>query len=100
MRPDRRKRFFLLRGREVELARNLDAVLYGSCDRTTVRIYFQYPLYGLPVLLVSREVKGLRDPLDHQHLVLGLYLPHRVGVKAIVIERDLTRRQRARKGAE
>jgi hypothetical protein len=60
----------------------------------------EYPFYSLPVLLVRREVKGLLDPLDHQHVALGLYLPDRVGGEAIFIERNLTRCQRARKGAE
>ena len=40
------------------------------------------------------------DPLDHQHLVLGLYLSHGVSVEALFIEGNLTHRQRAGKGAE
>jgi hypothetical protein len=43
-------------------------------------------------------VEGLFDPLYHQHLALDLYLPHRVGVETT--EGNLTRCQRARKGAE
>jgi len=89
-----------LHGREVELASDLDAVFYGAGDRTTIGIDLEYPFYGLPVFLIRREMKGLLDPLDHQHLALGLYLPDRVGVEAIYIERNLTRCQRARKGAE
>jgi hypothetical protein len=30
--------------------------------------------------VVGAEVEGLLDPLDYQHLTLGLYLPHRLGV--------------------
>ncbi len=44
--------------------------------------------------------KGDRDPLDHEYLSFGLYLPDGVGVEAILIEGDLTRRQRAGKSAE
>lgn len=54
----------------------------------------------LAVLFVGAEVEGLLDPLEHQNLVLGLYFPHRVGVEAVFLEDDLTRCQRARKGAE
>lgn len=44
------------------------------------------------------EVKGLPDPLDHQHLVLGLYLLHGVGVEALLVEGNVTRCQRASEG--
>ena len=44
--------------------------------------------------------KACPDPLDHQHLVLGLYLSHGVGVEALPVEGNLTRCQRAGKGAE
>jgi hypothetical protein len=45
-------------------------------------------------------VKGLLDPLDHQNLALSLYLTNGVGVEAVFVEGNLTRRQRAGKGAE
>jgi hypothetical protein len=44
--------------------------------------------------------KDRLDPLDHQHLALILYLPYGVGVEAVFVEGDLTRRQRAGKSAE
>jgi hypothetical protein len=40
-------------------------------------------------------VKGLLNPLDHENLVLRLYLPDRVGVETVLIEGNLTRCQRA-----
>ena len=39
-------------------------------------------------------------PLDHEHLALDLYLSDGVGVEAIFVEGDVTRRQRAGKSAE
>jgi hypothetical protein len=47
---------------------------------------------------VVRKLRG--DPLDHEHLALDLYLSDGIGVEAIFIEGDLTRHQRAGKGAE
>ncbi len=47
---------------------------------------------------VVRKLRG--DPLDHEHLAPDLDLPDGVGVEAILIEGDLTRRQRAGKSAE
>jgi hypothetical protein len=42
----------------------------------------------------------LFDSLDDEPFVLGFYLPYGVGVEAIFVEGDLTRRQRAGKSAE
>jgi hypothetical protein len=47
---------------------------------------------------VVRKLRG--DPLDHEHLAPDLDLPDGVGVEAILIEGDLTRRQRAGKSAQ
>jgi hypothetical protein len=41
-----------------------------------------------------------RDPLEYEHLVLSLDLPHHVGVEAVPIEGNLTRSQRAEEGAQ
>ena len=87
-----------LSGGEVELACDLDAALHGTGDRARVGVDLYYPLYLLAVSLIGGEVEGLLDPLDDEYLLLGLYLPHRVGVEAV--ERNLTRYQRAPKGAQ
>jgi hypothetical protein len=47
---------------------------------------------------VARKPRG--DPLNRQHLAIGLYLADRVGVEAVFVEVNLTRCQRAREGAE
>src|SRR5215210_8362062 len=47
---------------------------------------------------LRRNVKDLRDPFDHEHFALDLDLPDRLCVE--VLERHLTRCQRARKSAE
>jgi hypothetical protein len=44
------------------------------------------------------DVEDLFDPLDHEHFALDFDLSDRLGVE--VLERHLTRCQRARKGAE
>ncbi len=69
-----------------------------ASERAAVGVDPQRSLYLLAVLLVSGEVEGGRDPLDDEHLVIGLYLPHRVGVEPV--EGNLTRYQRASKGSE
>jgi hypothetical protein len=69
-------------------------------DGTAVGVNVEHALYGLAVFPVRGEVKCSLDPLDHQHLVLGLYLPDGVGVEALLVEGKLTRCQRAGKGAE
>jgi hypothetical protein len=48
----------------------------------------------------SSAVEGLLDPFDDEHLALGLYFSHRVGVETILVKRNLTRYQRASKGAK
>ena len=87
-----------LLGPEVELARDLDAALDGSSDRTRVSVDVYHPLYLLAVFLLGGEVEGLLDSLNDEYLLLGLYLPYRVGVEAV--EGNLTRYQRAPKGAK
>ena len=66
---------------EVQLARDLYAPPYRACHGAARCIDFEHPLYLLAILfVVGAEVEGLLDPLDYQHLTLGLYLPHRLGV--------------------
>ncbi len=40
------------------------------------------------------------NPLNNEHLVLGLYLPNGLGIETILVERNVTRRQRAGEGAK
>ena len=87
-------------GGEVQLASYLYAVPNRSGNWATVGIDLDHPLYGLAVLLVSGKVEGLLDPLNNQHLALGLYLPDGICVEALAIKGNLARRQRAGKGAE
>ncbi len=61
-------------------------------DRAAVGVHADHALYGLAILLFGGEVQGLLDPLDHEHLVFGLYLPDGVGVEAF--EGNLTRCQK------
>jgi hypothetical protein len=88
----------MLSGGEVQLAADSDAAPEGSSDGATGGVDSQHPLYLLAVLLFSGEVESLFDPPKNKHLVLRLYLPHRVGVE--VLEGNLTRYQRAPEGAE
>jgi hypothetical protein len=83
---------------EVELAHDLDAPLDGPGNGAEIRVDPQHTLYLLAVLLVGGEVESLLDPPEDENLLLRLYLPHRVGVE--VLEGNLTRCQRASKGAE
>ena len=85
---------------EVHLARDLYALPDRACHGAASSVVLEHPLYLLAILFLGAEVEGLLDPLDYQHLLLGLYLPHRLGVEAIFIEGHLTRCQRARKGAQ
>jgi hypothetical protein len=87
-----------LSGGEVEFARDLDATIDGSGDRTRVGIDLYHPLYLLAIFLIGGKVEGLLDPLDNEYLLLGHYLAHRVGVEAA--EGNLTRYQRAPKGTQ
>ena len=88
----------VLSGGEVELARDPDAVLERARDRAPVSVNFQCPFYLLAVLLLSNEMESLLYPPDHEDFALSLYLSHRIGVE--VIERNLTRYQRAPKGPQ
>jgi hypothetical protein len=63
-------------------------------------VHVEYVFYGLAVLHLGGEVESCSDPLEHEHLVLGLYLPDGIGIEAVLIEGNLTRCQRAGKGAE
>src|SRR5918997_770157 len=66
---------------EVELARDLYAPPYRACHRAAGCVNLEYPLYLLAIpFVLSGEVKGLLDPLDHQYLACGFYLPLRLGV--------------------
>jgi hypothetical protein len=90
--------FLRLCGRELQLARDLDAVLYGTGDGAKVCIEAEHSLYLLAVLLFRSEMESLLYPLDNEDFAFGLYLPHRVGVE--IVKRNLTRCQRAPEGAE
>ena len=48
---------------ELELARDLDALLYGTGDGTGVGVESEYPLYRSPVLFRGGEVEDLPYPL-------------------------------------
>jgi hypothetical protein len=45
-------------------------------------------------------VESLLDPLEYKNLALRLYFTDSIGVEAIFVEGNLTRCQRASKGAE
>jgi hypothetical protein len=49
---------------DFQLARDLDAVLYGTGDRAGVSVEAEHPLYLSPILFFSAEVKELRYPLS------------------------------------
>ena len=85
----------VLIGCEVQLARDLYGGLDGPGYRTAILVHFDHTLYGLPILLLSGEMEGLLDPLEHEHLILSLYLPNGTGVEAVLVEGNLTRCQRA-----
>ena len=87
-----------LPGSEIELARDLDAALYGPGYRARVGVDLEHPFYRCAILLLGGEVESGGNPPDDEDLLLGLYLPHGVGVEAV--EGNLTRYQRAPKGAE
>ena len=45
-------------------------------------------------------MKGNRDPLAHEYLVLGFYLTRHVGVEAVRVNGNLARYQRTSEGPE
>ena len=97
--PIRYKTFLgLLTRRELQLACDLDAALYRSRYRTTVRINPEHPFDGIAVFFGGCKVEGLGDAFDDEDFVLRLDLTDGIGVEAL--ERNLTRSQRAGKGAE
>ncbi len=63
-------------------------------------MHLEHAFYCLAVFFLGRQVEGDRDPLTHEHLVLSVYLLDSVGIEAVFVEGNLTRRQRAGKGAE
>ena len=83
--------YLLLLGGEVQLARDL----YGGLDRrrhrTFILVHFDRALYGLAIFLLGGEMEGLLNPLEHENLVLCLYLTHSIGVEAVLVEGNLTR---------
>ena len=87
-----------LLGSEIYLADDVYAALYRASDRTAIGVDLQYPLYLLAVLLFRSKMESLLYSLDNEDFAFCLYLPHRVGVE--VVKRNLTRCQRAPKGAE
>ena len=81
----------LLLGGEVQLARDLYGGLDGRRHRTFILVHFDHALYGLAILLLGAEMEGLLNPLEHENLVLCLYLTHSIGVEAVLVEGNLTR---------
>jgi hypothetical protein len=69
----------VLLGGQVQLARDLYGGLDGPSNRTAILVHFDHALYGLAILLLSGEMKSLLDPLEHEHLILSLYLPNGIG---------------------
>lgn len=91
---------YLLLGRKVQLTGDLYGGLDGHRHRTAILVYFDHALYGLAILLLRSEMEGLLDPLKYENLVLCLYLTDSIGVETILVVGNLTRCQRAPKGAE
>jgi len=69
----------MLLGDEVQLARDLYGGLDGRRHRTAILVHFDHTLYGLAILLLCGEMEGLLDPLEHENLVLCLYLTDGIG---------------------
>jgi hypothetical protein len=65
-----------------------------------ILVHLQHPLYSFAVFLIRSKVEGSLYALHYEYFTLSFYLPSGVGVEAILIEGDLTRRQRAGKSAE
>ena len=84
-----------LLGGKVQLAPDLYGIFDRPSHRAAILIHFEHPLYGLAVFFVGVEVDSVSNPLENKNLVLGFYLPNRVGVEAVFVEGNLTRCQRA-----
>jgi len=69
----------MLLGDEVQLARDTYGGLDGRRHRTAILVHFDHTLYGLAILLLCGEMEGLLDPLEHENLVLCLYLTDGIG---------------------
>jgi hypothetical protein len=89
-----------LLGSEVQFARDLYGRLDGDRYRTAILIHLDHALYGLAILLIRSEMECLLDPLEYEDLVLCLYLTDSIGIETLLLEGNLTRCQRASKGAE
>ncbi len=89
-----------LLGSEVQLARDLYGRLDGDRYRTAILIHLDHAFYGLAILLLRSEMECLLDPLEYENLVLCLYLTDSIGIETLLLEGNLTRCQRASKGAE
>ena len=87
-------------GGKVQLARDLYTVLDGPSNRAAILVHLEHTFYSLAVFFVGGQVKSNRDPLAHEHFVLGLYLTRHVGVEAARVEGNLARYQRASEGPE
>jgi hypothetical protein len=59
-----------------------------------------HALYGFAILLLRSEMESLLDPLEYENLILCLYLADSIGIVTLLLEGNLTRCQRASKGAE
>ena len=85
---------------EVQFARDLYSRLDGAGYRTAILVHCDHTLYVLAILRLSGEMESLLDPLEHEHFIFRLYLSNGVGVEAVPVKRNVTRRQRAGEGAQ
>jgi hypothetical protein len=85
---------------KVQLACDLYCRLDGSSYWAAIFVDFKHAFYALAVLFFGRQVDGVRDPLEHKHVVFCLYLPDGVSVEAVLVKGNLTRCQRARESAQ
>ncbi len=89
--PERQR----LLGGKVQLAPDLYGIFDRPSDRAAILVHLQYAFYILAIFFVGGKMKSDRDPLEHKHVVLCLYLPYHLCIEAILIEGNLTRCQRA-----
>jgi hypothetical protein len=84
---------------ELELSAHVDSSLEAPCHRTEPRVDVVHALGFLTAVGGHGEAVADSDPLDHEHLVLGLDLADRLDLEAVPLNIDLTRVQRAGKRA-
>ncbi len=84
---------------ELEHRAHVDAALQAAGNRAKARVEAVHALDFSPLRFGHRESVGHRDPLDHEHRVAFEHLANGLNVKALGINFDLTRFQRAGEGA-